>query len=163
MADGVSLVHAADDAGDHLLHVAGRDGGEVDVDCVDGVELLRPGGLERAGWVGFVVLQWLSFADDVTAGRSVVVALCLFTFHACLALMAVTPHSAVIGRAVIQRWLGRGAVVAIATLAVWGLVVVFDRREPSGSTPLTLLGLLAVAAAVLALRHRSLGQPSARE
>ncbi len=61
--------------------------------------------------IALVAGFWLGTVDDVTSGRSVIVAICLLVFHTALALMAVTPHSSTIHPDVLRRWLARSTLV----------------------------------------------------
>ena len=99
-----------------------------------------------------VVWQWLAGADDVTNPGVFVVGSGLFVFHTVIALMAVTPSSAVVDRVLVWRWLRRCGWVLIATGAMWAVVVVMvDRRAP-GSALLSSLALLALAAFAVVIR-----------
>ncbi len=102
-----------------------------------------------------VVWQWLVTVDDPTTPGAVAVALALLLFHSLLALMAVTPETAVVDRDILRRWLGRGAVVAGGTAGVWVLVAVLDRRNAPGSALLTLAAFVVVTVVVVVLRRRS--------
>ena len=106
--------------------------------------------------IALVALFWLGTVDDVTSGRSVIVATCLFVFHTALALMAVTPHRSAIHPDVLRRWLARSTPVVVATVAVWVLVGVFERRDAAPDPALTLLALLLVGASALVLVRRSI-------
>jgi len=55
-----------------------------------------------------VVWQWLAGTDDATDPWVIAVASSLFVFHTVIALMAVTPSSAVVDRVLLLRWLRRG-------------------------------------------------------
>lgn len=116
---------------------------------------IQPGAHTATVVVALVTLQWLSATDDVSTPRSLVVALCLLTFHSLLALMAVTPPSATVHPEILRRWARRGGAVAAATTAVWVLVRVFERRESVANPQLTLLALLVAGAAVAVLLHHS--------
>lgn len=106
--------------------------------------------------IALVALFWLGTVDDVTSPRSMIVATCLFVFHTALALMAVTPHSSSIHPDVLRRWLARSTPVVVATVVVWVLVGVFDRRDAEADPALTLLALLCVGASALVLARRSI-------
>lgn len=106
-----------------------------------------------------VVWQWIASVDDVTTAWSVLAATCLFTFHSTIALMAVTPIGAVIGRDVVQLWLIRAAVVSAATVAMWLIVVIIDQGSLPGQPLLTSAGLAALAGLVLLARHRLTRHP----
>jgi hypothetical protein len=102
-----------------------------------------------------VVWQWLAGTDDVTNPGIVVVAAGLFVFHTVIALMAVTPSSAVVARMLVVRWLRRCGYVLTATGAMWLVVAVMvDRRSP-GNAWLSSLALLTLAAFAVAIRALS--------
>jgi len=102
-----------------------------------------------------VVWQWLVGTDDVTTPVVVVVAAGLFVFHTLIALMAVTPSSAVVDRELVSRWLRRCGYVLIGTGTMWLVVVVMvDRRAP-GNAWLSSLALLMLAASAGAIRALS--------
>ena len=82
-----------------------------------------------------VLWQWLATVDDVTSAWTVVVAMCLSVFHALVALMAVTPITAVVAPAILRSWVQRVLIVAAATLAVWVCVLVLDERRAPGKRP----------------------------
>ncbi len=103
--------------------------------------------------VALVVLQWIAFTDDTTSPRVVGVASCLFVFHALTALMAASPHTTEIDGRVLRSWALRTTVVVAATVAVWGLVILFDGRQTTGSETLTVAGLVVIAAVLLAVRR----------
>jgi hypothetical protein len=110
-----------------------------------------------------VVWQWLAGTDDVTNPVVVVVAAGLFVFHTVIALMAVTPSSAVVDRVLVSRWLYRCGYVLIATGTMWVVVVVMvDRRAP-GNAWLSSLALLTLTASAVAIRalSASAGDPRA--
>lgn len=124
------------------------------------VAAARPGSHTGLFVIAVVGLLWLGNIDEVTSPLAIAVAMCLFVFHAVLALMAVTPHSAVVGGPVLWRWFRRGAVVAGATVAVWGLVELLARIEAPGDAGLTAGAFVVLAAAALALRARTLAPRS---
>ncbi len=102
-----------------------------------------------------VVWQWLAGTDDVTNPAVVAVASGLFVFHVLIALMAVTPSSAVVDRVLVRRWLRRSGWVLIAIGAMWLVVVVMvDRRAP-GNAFLTVLAMVVLAAFALSIRSFS--------
>jgi hypothetical protein len=105
-----------------------------------------------------VVWQWLATVDDVSSPWAVAIAVCLLVFHTLLALMAVTPITAVVAPPVAQRWVRRTLVVAAATLAVWTCVLVFDQRQTPGSVLLTVSGFVTLT--VLVFLARATSEPS---
>lgn len=103
-----------------------------------------------------VVLQWLGSANDVTSPAALVIALALFAYHAVLALLAVTPHSASVSPVVLRRWVQRSAIVGGSTIALWAFVLVLEQREPPPDGALLVLALGVLIAAAWAARARSL-------
>ena len=103
-----------------------------------------------------VVWQWVAGVDDTTSPGAVAVATCLFVFHAVIALMAVTPSSAVVDRLLVRRWVLRAVGVVVATLAMWLIVAVMAQRDGPGSVALALIALLALGALIVATRVLSL-------
>ncbi len=102
-----------------------------------------------------VVWHWLAGTHDPLSPLAMPVALCLFVFHAGLALMSVAPLRAVIDRTVIWRWAVRSGYVVIATVAAWLLVVVMNGRQAAGSVVLTCASFLTLTGLVLVARRRS--------
>ena len=90
---------------------------------------------------GLVVWQWLASTDDPTSAWVIPLALCLFVFHTVIALMAVTPISAVVDRSILVRW-GAERVVVVATIGVWVLAFVMDERRAPGNAALTFVGFV---------------------
>lgn len=99
-----------------------------------------------------VVWQWIAGTDDVTDPLVVVVASSLFAFHAVVALMAVTPSSAVVGRVLVWRWMRRSGYVLVATGAMWLVVVAMVDRQAPGNVFLTFLAFTSLAGFALAIR-----------
>ena len=102
-----------------------------------------------------VVVQWLASTGGDTTGWAIGVALCLFAFHAAIALMALTPVTTSLDRSILVRWSRRSVSVVIATLAMGALVWAMNERQASGSGALTAAGLAALAGLVLATRKSS--------
>lgn len=108
-----------------------------------------------AAVVGFLAFQWVAFAGGDTGWRLIAVAACLFTFHGLLALMAAVPHTSVIDRRVLRSWTFRSVWVLAGTVAVWALVAAFEGRLSDGNEVLTVVGLLIIAAVLVAVRRAS--------
>ncbi|MET0911216.1 MAG: hypothetical protein ABWZ99_17260 [Ilumatobacteraceae bacterium] len=102
--------------------------------------------------VGIVVWQWLASTDDVTSASAIPVALCLFAFHTVIALMAVTPISAVVDRSILLKWAERCGYVAVGTIAMWVLAFVMHERRAPGNALLTFVGFVALILLVVAAR-----------
>lgn len=106
--------------------------------------------------------HWTASTEASTGPWALVVALCLFAFHTLVALMATTPPRATIDRRSCARWLRRSLAVALATGAVWLLVVVVDQQRLAGSALLTAAGfVLATTLMVAMINPRRSGPPTA--
>lgn len=102
--------------------------------------------------IGIIAWQWIASVDNAANVRSVAVALCLVAMHSALALMAVTPYTAVVERSVLRRTAGRAADVFVPTVLVWLIVVAFDGVNRPGDAFLAFLALSTVVVGVIALR-----------
>jgi len=120
------------------------------------VVAIEPG--EQLGLVlmGIVLFQWVTVDQGVTSPWSMALAISLYVFHASVALMAVTPHTASVDREILRTWMGRSVFVILATVGVWFLVAAFERREIPGNAALSALAFAVLAVAVVAFRSRSL-------
>lgn len=105
-----------------------------------------------------VAVNWLVCVDDLDTLWLPVTAVVLCVYHAAIALVALVPTGGTIPIAVLVRWSVRTAMVAAATVAMWMLVVVLDRRDLPGHGALTALALLIVATSAIAIRFRSIGR-----
>jgi hypothetical protein len=103
---------------------------------------------------GLVVWHWLASTEDPTTAWVIPMTWCLLVFHTAVALMAVTPVTADVDRAILVRWARRTAIVALGVGAMWALVVAMDERDAAGNTALTVLGLVTLTALVVAARSR---------
>ena len=101
-----------------------------------------------------VVLHWWASTDGATTAWSVATALCLFVFHAVIALMALTSFTATIARSILVRWVRRSVWVVLATIGMWLLVRGMAERQARGSAALTVAGFVTLAGLVLATRNR---------
>lgn len=112
---------------------------------------------EQLGLVlmGIVVFHWLALKPAVTSPWAIALALGLFVFHTVVALMAVTPHSAVIHRLVLLRWFRRSGWAVVSTVGVWAMVYGFEQRNAQGNVALSALAFAVLGAAVVGLRQRT--------
>jgi hypothetical protein len=102
--------------------------------------------------VPFVAVWHWTASTEASAGASaLVIALSLFVFHTLIALMATTPARATIDPRSGARWLRRCLAVALATGAMWLLVVVVDRQRVVGSALLTAAGFVLAAMLMVAM------------
>jgi hypothetical protein len=99
-----------------------------------------------------VVWQWLVTTDDTLSPFAIGVASGLVVFHTLIALLDSTPPGATIERAVLLRWARRVVFSIVATAGVWGAAVLLDRRPDTGSTSLTVTGIVVAILLALALR-----------
>lgn len=106
--------------------------------------------------IALVGLTWVFFVDDVATPKAMGVAGCLYVFHALLALMAATRHTSPLERRILMRWLARSVGVLAATGAVWLGVVALEGRNIAGGANLTAIAVVAIALAVMAIRHQIL-------
>lgn len=106
-----------------------------------------------------VLFQWLTSGQPVTSPWAMAFALTLHLFHTVVALIAVTPHTAAVDRAVLWRWSIRSVVIACLTVGVWFAVVGFERRELPGNVALSVMAFAVLAAAVVSLAVRTLSTP----
>jgi len=109
--------------------------------------------------VGVVGWHWLATVDGVDTGWLPFAGVCLLVFHAVIALSANVPTGGDIPAAALGLWLRRTAVVGAATVGVWGVVVVFDRRAAPGNGLLTGVAVAVVACGAVMIRARSVDQP----
>lgn len=107
-----------------------------------------------------IIWHWLAAVDDVTTPWLPVAAVCLLVYHSVIAVSASVPVGGDLPPSTLRTWSLRIAVVSAATVVVWALVVVFDRREASGNGLLTALALAIAAAGVAIVRARSIARPS---
>jgi hypothetical protein len=122
--------------------------------------VIRPDSHTALAVETIVVWQWLATVDDLTTPWAIPMALSLLVFHTLIALMAVTPISAVVDRVVVARWLWRCGAVATATVAMWLVVVLVDGRNADGNAALTAAAFATAAALVVALRANRSSAPN---
>lgn len=104
---------------------------------------------------GIVVWQWLATVDDTATPWAVAVAACLLMFHTLLALMAVTPITAVVSPSIARSWGRRVLVALLAPLAVWVCVLLLDERQIPGNVLLTFAGFVTLTVLVFVARNSS--------
>lgn len=101
-----------------------------------------------------IVWQWIASAVNLATPWAIAVAGCLLVFHASIAIMAVTPITAVVGADVLRAWAIRVAVVTAATVAMWALVVGLDQASRPGRAIVTGAAFVTLGALVLFARWR---------
>ncbi|MFC7544832.1 hypothetical protein [Plantactinospora sp. GCM10030261] len=100
-----------------------------------------------AGWL----LATTVFERPIDLWRLLGLAVTLYLVHSLCALAALVPYDAVVDPAVIGRWLGRAALVALAAAAVGVAALLAAGQVDSGAAlGVTVLGL-AVSAGLAAL------------
>lgn len=109
--------------------------------------------------IAVVGWHWLATVDGVDTPWLPVAGVCLLVFHAVIALSANVPVGGDIAPATLGLWLRRITVVGAATIGMWGLVVLFDRRAAPGNGLLTGVALAVVACGAVMVRARSVDQP----
>lgn len=97
------------------------------------------------------VWHWTASTEASTNGWALVVGICLFAFHAVVALMATTPPRATIDLRSCTTWLRRSLVVVLATVGVWLLVTLVERRQLAGSAIITATGFVVATSLMVAL------------
>ena len=117
----------------------------------------RPDTHIALGLVAVTLWAWLRSAADVGAGRTIVVAIGLLVFHAAIALLATTPSSTLPDAPTVRRWAVRTTMVAAATVVVWRVVMAVRGHDGGASAATLAAAVLAVAAASLWVRQRTLG------
>lgn len=113
---------------------------------------IRPDAHTALVLVVVVVWQWMVVVDDPTGPAVIAVALALLVFHSTIALMAPSPVAARLDPDILRCWLRRTALVAAATVATWGLVLLMDQRRASGSVVVTFAGFVTALVLVALLR-----------
>ncbi len=116
----------------------------------------RPDSQTALAVIAIIVWHWLAVVEPVDTLWLPVAACCLLAYHSLVALTATFPVGGVVPTATLSQWLRRTAVGCAATLAMWVLVVLMDRRGAAGNALLTALALVVVAVAALLVRARSL-------
>jgi len=109
-----------------------------------------------------VVWHWIASTGASTTGWALVVALCLFVFHTIVALMATTPARATVDHRSLLRWLRRSLAVGLATVGVWLLVLLVDRRQLAGSALVTATGFIVAVSSMVALIAPRRSEPSGK-
>ncbi len=102
-----------------------------------------------------IVTGWMVEVDSGISIWSLLAAVALLVFHTSVSMMSVAPPALSVDSVVIGRWLRRAGIVTAATAAVWGLEELLSRRHASGNAVITAAALVAVIAAIAALRQRS--------
>jgi hypothetical protein len=124
---------------------------------------IRPDAHTALVLVAVVVWQWVVVVDDPTGPAVVAVALTLLVFHSTIALLAPSPVTAHLDPGILRCWLRRTGLVAGATVAVWGLVLLMDQRRASGSAVVTLAGFVTALVLVALLRSPRRSRELVRE
>ena len=107
-----------------------------------------------------IVWHWSTTVDDLGTPWLPVASVCLLVFHAVTALSATMPIGGELPLATVKRWLRRVAIVAAATVSMWVLVLVLERREAEGNGLLTGAALAIVALGAVFIRSRDVESPT---
>ena len=119
----------------------------------------RPDSHTAAAVIAIIAWHWLAVVDRVDTVWLPVAACCLLGYHSVIALTATFPVGGVVPTATLMQWLRRTALGSGATVALWVVVVLLDRRDGPGNGLLTALALVVVAGGAVAVRSGSLGEP----
>lgn len=129
--------------------------GLVAVMVLSAVSALRPDTNVALVVVVVVGWHWLATVEEVGTPWLPVAAICLLVFHTVTALSATVPTGGELPAALIGRWARRTTAVACATVAIWIVVVLFERRDAPGNAVLTGLALTVLAGCAVAIWSRS--------
>jgi len=105
--------------------------------------------------IGLLVFAWWTSATSLV--MSVVPALALLFVHVCIAHAAAVSPRGKPSKAATERLGVDVGLVAGATVAVWLVVVAFGRVDGPPAVPVTVMGLLTIAAAGVLLGRTSFG------
>jgi hypothetical protein len=128
--------------------VAGR--GLIPLAAVAALPALAPRGALPALAALVAIAGWgvttVAFAEPVTFWRLTALASSLYVAHSLAALAAVLPYDAIVEPEVLARWLSRALLVAAASAALGGALLV--GAVSWGGEPLLVASLLGLAVAV---------------
>lgn len=112
--------------------------------------VVQPHALAPGLFLTFAVASWWATVDAGWHWALLPAALGLLLVHSGAALCASVPAQAPLPRSVLRRWAGRGAVVALITVAIWGVAGLLTPRPGTdlGTIP-GMLGLAVLAAGLL--------------
>ena len=103
--------------------------------------------------LAFLAWRWLADVADPRTPWVVPAALAVLVLHTAAAASAGVPGSAVLDPLIRQRWLRRTAVVALATVGVWGVTEAAGTLQPAPSAVATLAAVALVASVAEILRR----------
>lgn len=133
--------------------------GLVVVFALSAATAFRPDNDLALGVIALLGVHWAVTVEPIDTPWLPVAAICLLVYHSTCALSATFPTGGIVPVGTLLRWAQRIAVVSTATIAMWVLVVVLDRREAPGNGALTALALGILAVGALAIRWRSVDAP----
>jgi hypothetical protein len=133
--------------------------GLVVVTILAAASAVRPDSHTALAVIAVVVAHWLVTIDRLDTPWLPAATVCLLVYHAVNALAATFPIGGEVPMATLGQWLRRTLFVASASVGMWMLVVLLDRREAPGNALITALALAILAGAALATRLRSVDQP----
>jgi hypothetical protein len=117
------------------------------------ISVLLPDSHVATAVEAILVLQWLASVHDATTAWAIPIALCLFVFHVVIALLALTPVTATVGRAILVRWSRRSSWIVVATIGMWALVAAMAEREAPGNVTLTVVGFITLTVLIVLTRN----------
>lgn len=100
-----------------------------------------------------VVGVWVAGGNSGHPFATLGIALLVLTLHVALAMRASAPLPATFDRLIWRRWLGRVAVLAAVTAAIWEVTWALQRADLTGSAWGTIAALLACCGFALLLRR----------
>jgi hypothetical protein len=119
---------------------------------------VRPDSHTALPAIAVVATHWLVMVDRIDTPWLPVASVCLLAYHALNALAATFPTGGEVPMATLAQWLRRTMFGASATVGMWIIVVLLDRRETAGNGLLTALALAVVASAAIMIRSRSVNE-----
>jgi hypothetical protein len=108
--------------------------------------------------IAVVAAHWLVTVDRVDTPWLPAASVCLLVYHSVNALAATIPTGGEVPMATLAQWLRRTMFGAGATVGMWILVVLLDRREAPGNGLLTALALAIVGGSMVMIRSRSVDE-----
>jgi hypothetical protein len=118
----------------------------------------RPDSYTAVILIAVVAWHWLATVDRIGTIWLPVATCCLLVYHSVIALTASFPIGGVVPTSTLLNWLRRTGLGTCVTVAMWGLVVLMDRREAAGNGLLTALALAIAAGGAVLVRARSLDE-----
>ncbi len=118
-----------------------------------GVAAASPDSAAPMAVMAAVCVQWVNLRP-MSVAWSLVPALCVLAVHVTAARAASLAEHAPFDRVLARRWLGQTAVVGVATVVVWMVVVLLDATTIPAGVVVTALAFVAAGAAMVAMTFR---------